>query len=126
MKTPLPPQTPTPSPHAARPSGIFALHRIAALYTLVGAYMFALWLIAVSCGKKFFAYYTLLQYSWVGDQLLFLWVFSMFFHLTAGWCYLLYSAGIGHSPFTTRRSVYITVFIGFLVTSAVWLYTLGL
>ncbi len=106
--------------------GFKLAHRITGLFIMMGVVMYTVWLVALALGEEVFAYYTLLQCSWLGSLLLFLWVFSMFFHLLTGIAYIYVQLGGKKALVLSKRSITIITSLSFVVSTILWFNSLGI
>lgn len=80
------------------------LHRATGLWLAVGTLALIYWLVAASSGPDTYATAHWFFGTWIGLILMWLWTFSLFYHLCNGVRHLFWDAGMGFKI----RSFYIT------------------
>lgn len=80
------------------------LHRLTGVALVIGTIPFVYWLAALAGGADSYATAQALFGSVVGQILLFLWVFSLFYHLCNGIRHLFWDMGLGFELKTLHTS----------------------
>ena len=80
------------------------IHRITGIWLCVGALALVYWLIAAEAGPDTFATAHWFFASWIGQVLMWIWTFCLFYHLCNGIRHLFWDAGQGFKI----RTFYIT------------------
>ena len=105
--------TPRPlSPHLQiyRPqltSVLSILHRGTGVFLSLGALLLAYWLLAAAAGPEIYARAARHINAWYGQFVLFLFVFSFYYHLCNGVRHMFWDIGAGLEIRTTYRSGYV-------------------
>src|SRR5690606_4983511 len=71
-------------------------HRVTGLALVAGLLLISWWLIALAAGPEAFESVAWLAGSLLGEIVLFLWLFTLFFHLCNGVRHLVWDAGYGY------------------------------
>ncbi|MDE2196618.1 MAG: succinate dehydrogenase, cytochrome b556 subunit [Gammaproteobacteria bacterium] len=82
------------------------VHRATGIWLSLGALALVYWLIAAALGPDAYATAQLLFGSWIGQMLLWVWVFCLFYHLCNGVRHLFWDAGLGFEIKTLYVSGY--------------------
>ena len=91
-------------------------HRISGLANAVGALVLVLWLVAAAAGPERYAGFATFFGSFPGRVLLFLWTYSLFFHLCNGVRHLFWDAGKGFELRQAYASGYAVVAVSIGLT----------
>lgn len=95
-------------------------HRATGVGNMLGAMLFALWLIALAAGPTVFSLVNTQVTAWYGQVLLFFWTWSMVYHLCNGIRHLVWDTGRGFSIPVAYRSGYLVVVSSVVLTALVW------
>lgn len=101
-------------------------HRLTGVLLSVGAVLLVLWIMAAAAGSQSYAALNGLLGSAPGLALLFVWTFSLFFHLCNGVRHLLWDAGHGFELRTIYASGWSVLAASALLTLAAWIAGLSL
>lgn len=96
-------------------------HRLTGVVLGVGAVMLVIWLMAAATGPQSYAAVNDRLGSPLGLLTLFVWTFSLFFHLCNGIRHLMWDAGFGFQLFTIYVSGWAVLIASVLLTMAAWL-----
>lgn len=96
------------------------LHRISGLANSFGALSLILWLVAAAAGPERYAGFTAFFGSFPGQVLLFLWTYSLFYHLCNGVRHLFWDAGKGFEIRHAYASGYAAIAVSVGLTLATW------
>jgi len=96
-------------------------HRLTGVALSFGSLLIVAWLIAGAAGPT--AYHELLGFmrSWIGLFLLFVWTFSIFFHLCNGLRHLFWDAGLGFDLRTIYASGWSVIAASGILTVSLWM-----
>lgn len=103
------------------------VHRATGIWLSLGTLALVYWLIAAAVGPDAYAVAQALFGGWIGQILLWTWVFCLFFHLCNGIRHLFWDSGRGFAIKTFYITGYTVWVIALLLTVAaiVLAYTLG-
>jgi len=116
------PKRPRPlSPHLGiyKPqitSVLSILHRATGIVLFGGAFLWALWFMAIAAGPFYYDQLQGLFLHPLGLIVLFGWTFSFCYHLCNGVRHLIWDAGYGYDMATVRKSGWAVVFSAILLT----------
>jgi succinate dehydrogenase / fumarate reductase cytochrome b subunit len=96
-------------------------HRLTGVVLSVGALLLVAWIAAAAAGRDTYAMVDEQIRSPLGLALLFIWTFSLFFHLCNGIRHLLWDAGWGFELRTIYVSGWTVVAASSLLTAATWI-----
>lgn len=100
-------------------------HRMTGLFLSLGAVLLVTWLISAAAGEQSFLRLQAFMGSWLGLLLLFLWTFSLFYHLCNGIRHLFWDLGHGFQLRTIYLSGWSVVIASILLTLLAWLISLA-
>jgi succinate dehydrogenase / fumarate reductase cytochrome b subunit len=80
------------------------LHRLTGLFLCLGALLVTWALIAAATGPSAWGVFAGFWNSWIGEVLLFLWLWSLWFHLCNGIQHLARDAGLNYGPANRDRT----------------------
>lgn len=95
-------------------------HRLTGAFLAFGALMLILLLFTIASGPEAYQSAHVMVSSWVGQFLLFLWTFALYFHLCNGIRHLLWDIGYGFERQVLNKSAYAVVIVSTLLTVATW------
>ena len=95
-------------------------HRVTGIALTLGAVLLSCWLGAIASGPEIYNSLMFYVTSWYGKCLLFLFLFSLYYHLCNGIRHLFWDAGMGLEISTTYISGYVTVFLSIILTVLTW------
>ena len=96
-------------------------HRATGIALSVGALLLILWLIAAALGPQAYSAVQGFLRSWLGLILMFVWTFSLFFHLCNGIRHLVWDAGYGFELRTIYASGWTVVTASIVLTVTAWI-----
>lgn len=96
------------------------IHRGTGVFLSLGALFFSYWLFTIANGPEAYADFQQHVETWYGNILLFLWVFSLFYHLCNGIRHLCWDIGYGFDIKTTYFTGYITIAMSVILTVTTW------
>ena len=110
------------------------LHRLTGLFLALGALLVTWALIAAATGPGAWRIFAGFVGSWIGQALLFLWLWSLLFHLCNGIQHLVRDAGRGFGPPTRDRRFspsywpagWFVIAISIALTILVWILVVAL
>ncbi|HET7569851.1 MAG TPA: succinate dehydrogenase, cytochrome b556 subunit [Gammaproteobacteria bacterium] len=96
-------------------------HRVTGIALSAGSVLLVIWLITAAAGEQ--AFYPLQSFlgSWAGLALLFIWTYSLFYHLCNGIRHLLWDSVIGLELASVYLSGWIVVFASAILTAGAWI-----
>lgn len=97
------------------------LHRGTGVFLSLGLLLLSCWLLAIATGPQAYANIAPHVSSWYGQTILFLFSFSLYFHLCNGVRHLFWDAGMGFQIKTFYRSGYAVVAASAILTALTWL-----
>lgn len=95
-------------------------HRLTGILLSVGAIVLVAWIVAAANGASAYARFVGMLSSPVGLALLFLWTFSLFYHLCNGVRHLVWDAGYGFELVTIYRSGWTVLAASVVLTLIAW------
>lgn len=95
-------------------------HRATGVFLALGALLMCYWLLSVAAGPKQYAHTQAFLHAWYGQVLLFLFCYSLYYHLCNGIRHLFWDAGLGLEIKTTYISGYAVVVVSILLTLTTW------
>ena len=95
-----------------------SLHRITGLLLSAGAFVLAVWLIAIASGPQSYASVQQVFASGAFKVLLVGWTFCFFLHLANGVRHLVWDVGVGFDPSTIRASGWTAIVVAVVATAA--------
>jgi succinate dehydrogenase / fumarate reductase, cytochrome b subunit len=100
-------------------------HRGTGVFLTLGALFLSCWLLSIANGPE--SYTALQQHvlAWYGQVLLYVWVFSLYYHLCNGIRHLVWDMGLGLEIKTTYLSGYIVVAASIVLTIVTWCLVRG-
>lgn len=101
-------------------------HRLTGIVLSVGALLLVIWIAAAAAGREAYAVLDGLIRSPLGLALLFVWTFSLFFHLCNGVRHLFWDAGYGFELRTIYASGWTVLAVSSLLTLVAWIVGLSL
>lgn len=101
-------------------------HRLTGLFLSLGAVFLVVWLVSAVSGEKSFARLQAFNGSWLGLLLLFLWTFSLFYHLCNGIRHLFWDGGYGFQLRTIYMSGWGVVIASIVLTLLAWIIGLAM
>jgi succinate dehydrogenase / fumarate reductase cytochrome b subunit len=96
-------------------------HRLTGILLSAGAVLLVIWIMAVAAGPQSYAVLNDVLSTPLGLTMLFVWTFSLFFHLCNGVRHLLWDAGWGFELRTIYASGWTVVAVSLLLTLAAWI-----
>lgn len=103
------------------------LHRATGLWLAVGTLALIYWLIAATSGPDTYATAHWFFGTWIGQILMWLWTFSLFYHLCNGVRHLFWDAGMGFKIRTFYVTGYSVWAVAIILTALaiIFAYTAG-
>jgi succinate dehydrogenase / fumarate reductase cytochrome b subunit len=101
-------------------------HRATGLALVVGLLLIAWWLIALAAGPDSFAGISWLAGSILGEIILFLWLYVLFFHLCNGVRHLVWDAGYGYDKMVARQSGIAVIVAAAALTLLCWILAVAI
>jgi succinate dehydrogenase / fumarate reductase cytochrome b subunit len=95
-------------------------HRLTGVILGIGAIFLVIWIMTAAAGPSPYVAFNGLLGSWVGLALLFVWTFSLFFHLCNGIRHLIWDVGYGFELRTIYASGWVVLTTSTLLTAAAW------
>lgn len=95
-------------------------HRATGVFLSLGTLLLCYWLLSVAAGPHVYARTSSYIHAWYGQVLLFLFCYSLYFHLCNGIRHLFWDAGMGLELKTTYASGYTVVVVSILLTLVTW------
>lgn len=91
-------------------------HRGTGIFLSLGAFLLTCWLLALAGGAEYFD--TIQQYigSWYGQCLIYIFIFSIYFHLFNGIRHLFWDIGMGFEIDTAYKTGYVVIVATVLMT----------
>lgn len=99
-------------------------HRASGIVLSVGSVFLAIWLIAAANGPDAYASVNGLAASWLGQLIMFLWSFALFYHLCNGVRHLVWDVGVGLDLETARLTGFVAIGVAAALTIFVWIWAL--
>jgi succinate dehydrogenase / fumarate reductase cytochrome b subunit len=96
-------------------------HRVTGVVLAGGAVALVFWLLALANGPDAFEMAQAIAGSWLGYLGLFVWSFSLFYHLANGIRHLVWDAGYGFEIKQFYASGWITIIVAVGLTILVWI-----
>ena len=100
-------------------------HRGTGVFLSLGAILLCLWLTAVAAGPATYAVIYPYIPTWYGKVFIFLFLFSLYFHLFNGIRHLFWDIGLGLDIKTTYQSGYTVVIASIVFTIATWFISIN-
>jgi len=97
------------------------LHRITGAGLGLGAILVTAWLLAALSGVDAFATATQFRESFIGQVMLFGWLFAFVYHFLNGIRHLKWDAGFGLDIESAYRSGYVVIFGSVVITLLIWI-----
>ena len=94
------------------------VHRITGIGLSLGTLLLAWWLIAAASGPEAYRSFTGLAASWIGQLVLFGFVWSLAFHLLNGIRHLAWDMGYGFAPADANRNSWIVILLSLALAVA--------
>jgi succinate dehydrogenase / fumarate reductase cytochrome b subunit len=98
-------------------------HRITGAGLVAGTLLVTVWLLAALSGEHAFLLVQQFRESFIGQIMLFCWLFAFVYHFLNGIRHLKWDAGFGLDLKSTYRSGYIVVIGAAALTLAIWTMT---
>jgi succinate dehydrogenase / fumarate reductase cytochrome b subunit len=98
------------------------LHRITGVALAVGTLLLVYWLIAAASGMEAYEHAQGVLGSKLGQLLIFLWTWALFYHLCNGIRHLLWDAGYGFELDEVYKSGKIVAWASVALTLVFWLF----
>ena len=98
------------------------LHRATGVALAVGTLVLTYWLVAAASGLQAYATAQAVIGSMLGQLLLFLWTWSLFYHLCNGIRHLFWDAGYGFDLQAVYRSGRYIIWVPPVLTLLCWIY----
>jgi succinate dehydrogenase / fumarate reductase cytochrome b subunit len=96
-------------------------HRATGIGLAAGLILLTWWLLALASGPEAFATVQTVAGSWIGVLILFLWTFTLFYHMGNGVRHLVWDCGYGFDLEVARKSgIAVLAFAG-VMTIITWL-----
>ena len=95
-------------------------HRMTGAFLGLGALLLIYLLVSAAAGPQAYGQAHALVASGLGQLLLFLWTYALFFHFCNGIRHLFWDAGYGFELETVEKTAYGVVVASFILTLAVW------
>ena len=95
-------------------------HRATGVVLSGGAVALVFWLLALANGPDAFEMAQAIAGSWLGYLALFVWSFSLFYHLANGIRHLVWDSGHGFAPKTATQSAWIVIAFALAATLVLW------
>jgi len=99
-------------------------HRLTGLFLGAGAVFMSVWLISLAGGPTQYAAFQEITGSILGKIILFLWTFSIFYHLCNGIRHLFWDSGHGYELNTAYVTGWVAIIVSLLLTAGLWLWIL--
>lgn len=99
-------------------------HRASGIVLSVGSVFLAIWLISAANGPDAYAAVNGLAASWLGQLIMFLWSFALFYHLCNGVRHLVWDVGVGLDLETARLTGFVAIGVAAALTIFVWIWAL--
>lgn len=96
-------------------------HRATGVFLTLGTLVLVYWLVAVATGPEAYAHAQIIVGSMLGQLLLFLWTWALFYHLCNGIRHLYWDAGRGLTLDAVYKSGKLTVAASVVLTLLVWI-----
>ena len=96
-------------------------HRATGAGLVVGTLVLVYWLVSAARGPGFYAQAQVVLGSMLGQLLLFLWTWALFYHLANGIRHLFWDAGYGFELEDAARSGWAVVWSSIILTLLCWL-----
>lgn len=100
-------------------------HRATGVLNLLGGVLLAVWLNALASGPAVYADFAKHLTAWYGQALLFVWTWSLLYHLCNGVRHLVWDAGHGLDLKTAYRSGYAVIAVSVVLTIGAWTIALA-
>ncbi|MEX2353679.1 MAG: succinate dehydrogenase, cytochrome b556 subunit [Gammaproteobacteria bacterium] len=101
-------------------------HRATGIFLSLGLLLLTYWLLTLASGPEAYAQATTHINAWYGQIILFLFSFSLYFHLCNGIRHLFWDAGLGFEIKTFYSSGYAVIAASVVLTLVTWLAGGGL
>jgi succinate dehydrogenase / fumarate reductase cytochrome b subunit len=101
------------------------LHRATGVALVAGTVLFAWWLLAGASGEESFAQFHVFTASWIGQIMLFGWLYSYIFHFLNGVRHLVWDWGHGLDLKSAQRSGLVVFAGSLLLTAFMWFVIKG-
>jgi succinate dehydrogenase / fumarate reductase cytochrome b subunit len=98
------------------------LHRITGAALSIGSVLLVYWLIAAASGPEAYEHAQAVLGSMLGQLLLFLWTWALFYHLCNGIRHLFWDAGYGFEMEHVYKSGRAVVWASVILTFLCWLF----
>ncbi len=92
-------------------------HRFTGVILSVGLFFIIAWLLFLGLGQNYYSYVHGFLQSLIGKALVFVWVYSFFYHLLNGIRHLFWDAGFGFDLKTVYRSGWLVVVLSVFFTA---------
>jgi succinate dehydrogenase / fumarate reductase cytochrome b subunit len=96
-------------------------HRITGIFLSIGTLLLVYWLVAAASGEEAYRHAQAIIGSMLGQLLLFLWTWALFYHLCNGIRHLFWDAGYGFDLETTYKSGKAVIGASVILTLVVWI-----
>lgn len=96
-------------------------HRVTGIGLSLGTLLLAWWLIAAASGPEAYRDFTGLAASWIGQFILFGFVWSLAFHLLNGIRHLAWDMGYGFAPADANRNSWIVILLSLALAVAAFI-----
>ena len=100
-------------------------HRLTGVFLCLGLLVFLAVLITAAEGPQAYEPMRLWLQAWVGQGLLILFTYALYFHFCNGVRHLFWDAGYGFELKTVHISSYAVIVVSILMTAATWLAACG-
>jgi succinate dehydrogenase / fumarate reductase cytochrome b subunit len=98
------------------------LHRITGAALSIGTVLLVYWLVAAASGPEAYEHAQTVLGSMLGQLLLFLWTWALFYHLFNGIRHLFWDAGYGFEMEQVYKSGKVVVWASVILTFLCWLF----
>jgi succinate dehydrogenase / fumarate reductase cytochrome b subunit len=100
-------------------------HRITGALLGLGVLLLLYVLVAAAAGEQSYQNAHALVSSWLGQLLLFLWTFALFFHFCNGIRHLLWDVGYGLDREVVDKTAYVVLIVSVVLTLLIWFVALA-
>jgi succinate dehydrogenase / fumarate reductase cytochrome b subunit len=98
-------------------------HRFTGIILTAGVFFIIVWLLLIGLGQSYYSYLHSFLQGFIGKILVFVWVYSFFYHLFNGIRHLFWDAGLGFDLKTVYRSGWAVVIASVFFTAIFYLLT---
>lgn len=97
------------------------VHRLTGVGLALGLVALGSWLVAAALGPGPFSAIQAIAGSWMGQLMLLIWAYALFYHLCNGIRHLCWDAGWGFSLRAVYASGWTVVVVALVLTAATWM-----